>query len=103
MIKDGEEIPVKSLSGGQQCSLELCTDLAVSESIRSRSGSPIGWLCLDEAMDGLDIENKKAALDVIRQKISGMVLIIDHSTEIKEGFEKVINVEFDGRSSRVKP
>lgn len=103
VIKDGEEIPVKSLSGGQQCSLELCTDLAVSESIRSRSGSPIGWLCLDEAMDGLDIENKKAALDVIRQKISGMVLIIDHSTEIKEGFEKVINVEFDGRSSRVKP
>jgi exonuclease SbcC len=103
VIKDGEEVPVKALSGGQQCSLELCTDLAVSESIRSRSGSPIGWMCLDEAMDGLDIENKRAALDVIRQHVTGTVLMIDHSTEIKEGFEKVINIEFDGRASRVAP
>lgn len=101
VIKDGEEIPVKALSGGQQCSLELCTDLAVSESIRTRSGSPIGWMCLDEAMDGLDIENKRSALEVIRQHVTGMVLIIDHSTEIKEGFEKIISIEYDGRTSRV--
>lgn len=102
IFKDGEEVPFKSLSGGQQCSLELFTDLAVSETVKKRSGSPVGWMFLDEAMDGLDVETKKVALDVIRRHVTGTVVVIDHSTEIKEGFDQVIQVEFDGRESRVQ-
>ena len=101
IFKDGDEVPFAGLSGGQQCALELFTDLAVSEVIRKRSGSPVGWMFLDEAMDGLDVATKKAALAVIRQEISGTVVVIDHSTEIKEAFDQVISVEFDGRISRV--
>lgn len=102
IFKDGDEVPYKSLSGGQQCALELFTDLAVRETVRMRSGSPVGWTFLDEAMDGLDVETKKAALAVIRKSISGTIIIIDHSTEIKEMFDQVVQVEFDGRTSRVK-
>lgn len=100
-FKNGNEIPFKALSGGQQVAVELCADLAVAEVIRERSGSKLGWIALDEAMDGLDIEPKKAALEVIKQKIKGQILIIDHATEIKEGFSTVFNVIFDGNYSRV--
>jgi len=101
LYKDGKEISIKSLSGGQMCSLELCADLAVRETICSRAGTNLGWLALDEAMDGLDIESKSAALDIVKLKVNGLVLVVDHSTEVKEGFEKVVEVEFDGRCSRV--
>lgn len=101
LIKDNEEIDVKDVSGGQQCSVELCTDLSVAEEIRARSGSPLGWIALDEAMDGLDIEPKRAALEAIRTNTKGLVIVIDHSTEIKESFDAVVQVEFDGRESYV--
>lgn len=101
LYKDGREVSVKSLSGGQACALDLVVDLAISDAIRRRSGTKLGWIALDEAMDGLDIETKRAALDVIKRKVSGMLIIVDHSTEIKESFETVIDVEFDGRYSRL--
>jgi len=101
LFKDGVEKSVKTLSGGQMVALELCTDLAVSETIRARSGSNLGWVALDEAMDGLDVETKVAALDIIKSKVDGLLIVVDHSTEIKEAFDSVINVEYDGKRSYV--
>lgn len=101
IYKNGREVSLKNLSGGQLCALELCTDFAVRECIRLRSGSPFGWVCLDEAMDGLDVETKKPALEMLTEMVTGQLLIIDHSTEIKEGFESIITVEYDGKYSRI--
>jgi len=99
--KDGEDKSIKALSGGQCTGIELCTDLAVSETIRSRFSSNLGWVALDESMDGLDVNTKMAALDVIKSKVDGIIIVVDHSTEIKEAFDSVINVEYDGRKSCV--
>lgn len=99
--KLGKEIQIKSLSGGQICALELCFDLAISEIIRNRSGIKFNWIALDEAMDGLDIETKRCAMETIKKNINGLILIVDHSTEIKESFERLINVEFDGKNSYI--
>ncbi len=101
ILKDGHEVRLKGLSGGQQCSLELCVDLAVSETIRNRSGSPTNWIILDEAMDGLENENKQAALAMIRRHISGTIIVIDHSSAIKESFDQVVSLQFDGRKTSV--
>jgi DNA repair exonuclease SbcCD ATPase subunit len=101
IYKNTQEVSFKSLSGGQQCSLELCADLAYAEAIRSRSGSPLNWIALDEAMEGFGVEEKQAALNMIRQKVRGLVFIIDHATEIKEGFAKTIEVRYNGRDSYV--
>lgn len=100
VYKDGKEIPVPDISGGQAMALELFADLAVSESVRQRSGSPLGWVFLDETMSALDNETKRAALEVVKTKVNGLILIVDHATEIKEGFESVISIEFDGKNSR---
>lgn len=101
ILKDGLEKSLKSLSGGQLGSTELCADLGVSETIRKRSGSTLGWIALDEAMDGLDINAKIAALDIIKSKVDGLLIVVDHSTEIKESFDTVIEVEYDGKTSYV--
>ena len=97
--KLGRDIQIKNLSGGQTCALELCFDLAISEIIRKRSGMKFNWIALDESMDGLDIETKRCAIETIKKNINGLIIIVDHSTEIKESFEKIVNVEFDGKTS----
>ena len=100
-VKDGRKTKIKTLSGGQQASLELASDLAVSEVIRNRSGISFDWIILDEAMDGLDVNTKMQTLDVIKQVCEGQVIIIDHSTEIKESFNQVINLSYNGKETHV--
>lgn len=102
VFKNGEAVSIKSLSGGQLCGLVLCTELAISETVKSRSGSRLNWLILDESLDGLDNTTKQNALNLIKTRTSGTIIIIDHSTEIKEGFQQVINVSFDGRYSSIE-
>lgn len=101
IYRDGRETEVDDSSGGQACGLELCTDLSYAEAVRKRCSSPLGWVCLDEAMNGLDVAPKRAALEVIKSKVGGQIIVIEHATEVKEGFESVIEVEYDGRESRI--
>jgi DNA repair exonuclease SbcCD ATPase subunit len=102
LYRQSEIISRKSLSGGQQCAIELCVDLAIAEVVKRRTGSPLGWMILDEGMDGLDVESKRAAIEALKPKISGTLIIIDHSTEIKESFDNVIEVTYDGKCSFIK-
>jgi DNA repair exonuclease SbcCD ATPase subunit len=98
---DAMEIGISSLSGGQKVVVELCIDLAIAETIRKRSGCKLGWIVLDEAMDGLDVATKQSVLDMISSKVNGQVIVIDHATEVQEGFSKIIRVQFDGRDSTI--
>jgi DNA repair exonuclease SbcCD ATPase subunit len=98
---DAMEVSVPSLSGGQKVVTELCIDLAIAETIRKRSGCRLGWIVLDEAMDGLDMTTKQSVLDMIASKVNGQVIVIDHATEVQEGFSKIIEIQFDGRDSKI--
>lgn len=102
LYRQGNLVSFKSLSGGQKCAIELCVDLAIADVVKRRTGSPLGWIVLDEAMDGLDVESKRAAIDTLKPKINGLMIIIDHATEIKESFDNVIEVVYDGKCSHVK-
>jgi DNA repair exonuclease SbcCD ATPase subunit len=100
LYKAGVPVVYKNLSGGQQSSLELCVDLALRSVVLRRNGIQLNFAAMDEALDGLDTENKYAALEVIKTNIAGTVLVIDHATEIKELFSQIVNVYYDGASSR---
>lgn len=102
ITKSGNEISFKSLSGGQKASLSLCTDLALMACIRRRTNINSGWLALDESMDGMDVASKEAAIGVLKSVCGdAMILLIDHATEIKEMFDGIIQVEYDGKTSRI--
>jgi DNA repair exonuclease SbcCD ATPase subunit len=101
LFKDDFEVDVSVVSGGQRCALDLIVDLAIRETVKARSGCPLSWVCLDEAMDGLDTATKQEMLGMIFRKTSGQVIVIDHETKVQEGFSSVIKINFDGRNSTV--
>ncbi len=99
--KSGKQVKLKSLSGGQQASIELAVELAVISVVKTRSGIDYGWLILDESMDGMDVPLKYEWIEAIKTRIDTLLIVIDHSTEIKELFDSVIEVSFDGQSSQI--
>lgn len=98
IFKNGTKVSIKSgLSGGQFASLEFAVDLAVAEVINRRTGLNFNWLILDEPFDGLGVEEKEACLEYLKTYVSHkMIMVIDHSSEIKEWFDKFYFIENDG-------
>jgi DNA repair exonuclease SbcCD ATPase subunit len=102
IVKSGHDISFRSLSGGQRASLSLAVDLAMMSSIKRRTNVYPAWIALDESLDGMDVASKELAIAAIRaHSQNSLVLMIDHATEIKELFDRVITVGYDGVSSRV--
>lgn len=99
----GQEVPAKSpyLSGGQQRALFLCLDLALRAVLQRRMGIVVGWVFMDEPMDGLGESEKQAFIDIF-EEIDALVLVIDHSTEVKDSFYQKIVVVNDGNQSFIK-
>jgi DNA repair exonuclease SbcCD ATPase subunit len=99
--KNGTDVTMDDISGGQQAAVELCTDLAAAEAIRARSGCALKWVFLDEVMDGLGPTEKESVVNMIKKRIKGLVLMIEHASEIKDSFDQMINLEYDGKESYV--
>lgn len=93
MFKNGTEIPFKRLSGGEACSVHLATDLAVSKILSSRTGKRLSWFILDESLDGMRINNKIEALNMLKTLSKDkLIIVVDHTSEISEVFDKVLHV-----------
>jgi exonuclease SbcC len=103
LIKNGHEVSVKTLSGGQKASLSLCLDLALISAIRKRTNISANWIALDEFLDGMDLQSKEAAIEILRM-YSGesLVIVVDHATELKEVFDVNVNIVYDGFSSKIE-
>ena len=102
IYKGANIIPFKALSGGQKSSVSLALDLAFIEAISRRTQIRPLWLVLDEAMEGMDIGSKESALEMIKLVSKDkLVIVVDHSSEIKEQFDHSVMVEFDGNTSRL--
>jgi len=99
--RNGMDLSMDDISGGQQSGVELCSDLGAAEAIIARSGGALKWICLDEVLDGLGTTEKQAVVAMIKERFKGLVLMIEHSTEIKESFDNVIDIEYDGKESYV--
>ena len=92
----GHEAPYKSgCSGGMMSSVELAVDLAVAAVVSRRMGTAPGWIILDEAMEGLGATEKENVFSILRSCASDkVILVVDHASEIKEGFSQSIDVEY---------
>jgi len=99
----GSERPLKAaLSGGMLAAVELAVDLAVRKVISARTGVTPGWLILDESFEGLGPTEKEAVMELLKQVSNDtLILIVDHSTEFKEFFTQIVEVEFQGGRSKI--
>ncbi len=102
IFKNGKEVPFKRLSGGESCSVHLAIDLAVSKILASRTGKVLGWHVLDECLDGMKLENKIEALNILKEIATNkLILMTEHTSEIGEIFNKIIYVDKKTTGSEV--
>jgi DNA repair exonuclease SbcCD ATPase subunit len=90
-------------SGGQQTSLDQIADLAVVSVITRRVGGKVPqWMALDEIFNGQGRVTKEAALEVLQEFARDrLVLVIDHSSELAECFDKSIDIVYKSGVSSV--
>lgn len=99
----GNQGPMRSaLSGGMRAVVMLAIDLSFGAVVCRRTGATPGWLFLDEPFDGLGPVEKESAIEVLRNHAQDrLIVVVDHASETKELFDQVIELEFDGRITRV--
>lgn len=103
LVLDGEnDVPIKSLSGGEETAIELAVDLAVIEMIEHKVGKGADFFILDEPFDGLDSISKEQCLDLLQGlDTNKKIIIVDHSAELKAMVNDVILVIRDGEESYI--
>lgn len=95
-------IPIKSLSGGERTAIDLAVDLAVIDVIETKSNKGADFYVIDEPFDGLDSVCKENCLEILKQvDTNKKIIMVDHSSELKEMISDIITVIKSGESSKV--
>jgi exonuclease SbcC len=95
VLEDGESKPI--ISGGEQDILNLCMRLALSHMLAERAGQQFSLLLLDEIFGSLDEGRRGNVLSLLEKlrKRFEQIVIITHLDDIKEGVQRLIQVEYD--------
>jgi len=90
----GVEVDVGSLSGGELACLSLATSLGLILTFESSTGNKINHVILDEQFENMDYANKERCLSVLqRYSTDRCFIIVDHSSEAKSSFNKILKIE----------
>lgn len=96
-------VPIKTLSGGERTSADFAVDLAVSEMIENMTQKGVNFLVIDEGFDGLDSISKIQCLEILKNlNTDKKILIVDHSSEVKEMIYDNIIVKRIGEKSFIQ-
>lgn len=96
------DVPIKSLSGGERTAIDLAVDLAVIDVIETKASKGANFLFMDEPFDGLDAVCKENCLEILKQiDTNKKIIMVDHSSELKEMVSDVILVVKKGETSSI--
>ncbi len=100
---DGEEnVPIRSLCGGERTATDLAIDISVIDLIENKANKGIDIFVLDEPFNGLDTVCIEMALEVLKNcNINKRLIIVDHNPEVKQMVESKLLVTRDGPTSRI--
>ncbi len=85
IFKNGIERSFKSLSGGQQCSVNLAIDAAIARMLSERASKNFGWIIFDESLNGLDAPSKLEAINTLKNLFPDkLTMVVEHSLEVNE-------------------
>ena len=104
IIMDGKPISLGSLSGGELKALSICADMALLGVLEQQFGLHVSPIIFDEAFDGLDASGKEFALELIRGMSNDrQVVVIDHASEMRASFDRILKVEKRNGISTITP
>lgn len=91
-------------SGGQWKKLEIATNFALMDLVRTREGSHVNILCLDECLDGLDSEGRQRVVELLQalRKERESIFLISHDPDLAEAFERTLIVIKENGVSRLE-
>lgn len=94
IVMDGRPVSLGSLSGGELRALSICVDMALLSLLEKHFGVHTSPIIFDESFDGLDDAGKEFALELIKDLAQDrQVIVIDHASEMRSAFDKVLRVE----------
>jgi len=103
LTMDGKQISIGSLSGGEYRAVSLCIDFALLDVINNQFNININPIILDEPFDGLDSAGKEIVISLLEGTAKDrQILVVDHASESKLLFSKVISVEKKNGISSIK-
>ena len=103
LTKNGVEVSVGSLSGGEFKGLSLCVDFALLEVLETQFGLSFNPIVLDEPFDGLDMVGRETVLNILEQlSRNHQILVVDHASESKSSFCKTLFVSLKNGVSTVR-
>jgi DNA repair exonuclease SbcCD ATPase subunit len=93
-MMNAQDVSSGSLSGGELRALSLCADFAILDVLEMHFGMPLNPIILDEPFNGLDAAGREVVIELL-EKLSKnrQILVVDHASEAKSMFSKVILVE----------
>jgi len=91
-------------SGGQWKKMEIATNFALMDLVRTREGSHVNILCLDECLDGLDDEGRQRVVELLQalRKERESIFLISHDPDLAEAFERTLIVIKERGVSRLE-
>lgn len=94
LILNSKETSIGSLSGGESRSLSLAIDFTILNILEKYFSMSLNPIILDEPFDGLDSIGREIVIEFL-QNISEnkQILVIDHASEAKTMFSKIIKIE----------
>lgn len=97
LLDEGE--PKRVISGGEEDIANLALRLAISQMIAERAGQPLSLLILDEIFGSLDDDHRAAVVELLRSLADRFpqVILITHVDTVREGFDRIIRVNYDAR------
>lgn len=94
LVMDGKPVSLGSLSGGEFRALSLCVDFALIDVMESEFGLTLSPIVLDEPFDGLDMTGREVIVDLLENiSVARQIVVVDHTSEIKSMFSKVLSVD----------
>ena len=102
-LEGDSAVPIKTLSGGERTSADFAIDLAVGEMIEDMTQKGVNFFIIDEGFDGLDSISKIQCLEILKSlNTDKKILMVDHSSEVKEMVYDTIIVKRIGEKSFVQ-
>jgi DNA repair exonuclease SbcCD ATPase subunit len=102
-LEGDSAIPIKTLSGGERTSADFAIDLAIGEMIENMTQKGVNFFIIDEGFDGLDSISKIQCLEILKSlNTDKKILMVDHSSEVKEMVYDTIIVKRIGEKSFIQ-
>ncbi len=91
-------------SGGQWKKIEIATNFALMDLVRTREGAHVNILCLDECLDGLDAEGRQRVVELLQnlRRERESIFLIAHDQDLAEAFERTLIVVKEDGVSRIE-